>query len=50
MKRIVIRESLQVLRDAGAEVQQEIRDVGGDKLTASMKDAISNVIALMELL
>ena len=34
--------------DAGAEVQQEIKDVGGGKLIASVKDADGNVIGLIQ--
>jgi len=33
-----IKESLELLLDAGAEAQQAIRDVGGGKLIASVKD------------
>ncbi len=38
-----IRKSLQQLLDAGAQMQQEIKDVGGGKLIASVKDADSNI-------
>ncbi len=44
-----IRKSLQSLLDAGAQVQQEVRDVGGGKLTASAKDADGNTIGLIQL-
>ena len=44
-----IRKSLQQLLDAGAQVQQEVRDVGGGKLIASVKDADGNVIGLVQL-
>jgi predicted enzyme related to lactoylglutathione lyase len=44
-----IRESLQSLLDAGAQTQQEVRDVGGGKLIASVKDADNNVIGLIQL-
>ena len=43
-----IEESLQALLDAGAEALQEVRDVGGGKLLASMKDADGNVIGLLQ--
>ena len=43
-----INESLKVLLDAGAETQQEVKDVGGGKLIASVKDADGNVIGLIE--
>jgi predicted enzyme related to lactoylglutathione lyase len=43
-----IKTSLQQLLDAGAEVQQPIKDVGGGKLIASVKDADGNVTGLMQ--
>jgi predicted enzyme related to lactoylglutathione lyase len=43
-----IEKSLQNLLDAGAETQQEVRDVGGGKLIASVKDADSSVIGLLQ--
>jgi predicted enzyme related to lactoylglutathione lyase len=43
-----IEKSLELLLDAGAEVQQAIKDVGGGKLTASLKDADGNVIGLIQ--
>jgi predicted enzyme related to lactoylglutathione lyase len=43
-----IRRSLKALLDAGAEVQQEVKDVGGGKLIASVKDADGNVIGLVQ--
>ena len=43
-----IKKSLQLLVDAGAQAQQDITDVGGGKLIASVKDADSNIIALMQ--
>ena len=42
-----ITKSLKALLDAGAEAQQEVRDVGGGKLIASVKDADGNVIGLI---
>ena len=43
-----IKASLQRLLDAGAQTQQEIKDVGGGKLTASAKDSDGNVIGLIQ--
>jgi predicted enzyme related to lactoylglutathione lyase len=44
-----IKASLQALLDVGAQVQQAVRDVGGGKLTASVKDADGNLIGLIQL-
>jgi hypothetical protein len=44
-----IKQGLRLLLDAGAEAQQEVKDVGGGKLIASVKDASSNIIGLMQL-
>lgn len=44
-----IKHSLQSLLDAGAQVQQEAKDVGGGKLIASVKDADGNSIGLIQL-
>jgi predicted enzyme related to lactoylglutathione lyase len=43
-----IEKTLQNLLDSGAETQQEPRDVGGGKLTASVKDTDGNVIGLLQ--
>ncbi len=43
-----IKTSLKALLDAGAETQQEVKDVGGGKLIASVKDADGNVIGLVQ--
>jgi predicted enzyme related to lactoylglutathione lyase len=43
-----IKKDLQSLVEAGAEVQQEIKDVGGGKLIASVKDSDGNVIGLTQ--
>lgn len=43
-----IKKSLQLLLDAGAKAQQEIKDVGGGKLIASVKDADGNIIGLIQ--
>jgi len=44
-----IQKSLQLLLDAGAHTQQEVQDVGGGKLIASVKDADGNIIGLLQL-
>src|SRR3990172_519647 len=44
-----IKKSLQLLLDAGAQAQQKVRDVGGGKLIASVKDTDSNIIGLIQL-
>ena len=44
-----INKSLQLLLDAGAQMQQEVKDVGGGKLIASVKDADNNIIGLIQL-
>jgi len=44
-----IKKSLQLLLDAGAQAQQEVKDVGGGKLIASVRDADGNVIGLIQL-
>jgi predicted enzyme related to lactoylglutathione lyase len=43
-----IKHTLKLLLDAGAEAEQPIRDVGGGKLIASVKDADGNVIGLLQ--
>ncbi|HEV2357618.1 MAG TPA: VOC family protein [bacterium] len=43
-----IRKSVQLLLDAGAQLQQPVKDVGGGKLTAWVKDADGNIIGLMQ--
>jgi predicted enzyme related to lactoylglutathione lyase len=43
-----INKSLNVLLEAGAEAHQEVTDVGGGKLIASVKDADGNVIGLLQ--
>jgi predicted enzyme related to lactoylglutathione lyase len=43
-----IKGTLQLLLDAGAQVQQEVKDVGGGKLIALLKDADGNVFGLMQ--
>ncbi len=43
-----IEKSLTSLLAAGAEALQEVRDVGGGKLIASVKDADGNIMGLMQ--
>jgi Predicted enzyme related to lactoylglutathione lyase len=43
-----IKQSLQSLLDVGAQALHEVKDVGGGKLIASVKDADGNVIGLMQ--
>jgi predicted enzyme related to lactoylglutathione lyase len=43
-----IEKTLAALLEAGAEVQQEVKDVGGGKLIASVKDADGNVIGFLQ--
>ena len=43
-----IKDSLQILLDAGAEIIQEIKDVGGGRLVASAKDKDDNIIGLVQ--
>jgi predicted enzyme related to lactoylglutathione lyase len=43
-----INKSLKSLVDAGAEIIQEIKDVGGGRLIASVKDADGNIIGLIQ--
>jgi hypothetical protein len=42
------RSPLKQLVDAGAATQQAIRDVGGGRLIASVKDADGNIIGLLQ--
>lgn len=43
-----IHEALQALLERGARAEQEVKDVGGGKLTASVTDADGNVIGLVQ--
>lgn len=43
-----IQQSLAALLDAGAQPQQAVKDVGGGKLIASVKDADGNIIGLIQ--
>ena len=44
-----IRKSLQDLLEAGAMIKQEIKDVGGGKLIATVNDPDGNVIGLIQM-
>jgi predicted enzyme related to lactoylglutathione lyase len=43
-----IKDSLTALLDAGAQPLQDIHDVGGGRLIATVKDADGNVIGLLQ--
>ena len=43
-----IKNSLQILVGAGAEIIQNIKGVGGGRLIASVKDKDSNIIGLIQ--
>ncbi len=43
-----IKKNLKLLVDAGAKTLQEIKDVGGGRLVASVKDENSNIIGLIQ--
>ena len=43
-----IKNSLEILLDAGAAIIQAIRNVGGGRLIASVKDKDSNIIGLIQ--
>src|SRR5258706_1221619 len=43
-----IKNSLQILLDAGAEIIQDIKNVGRGRLIASAKDKDGNLIGLIE--
>jgi len=44
-----IKKNLQNLLDAGAQIQQEVKDVGGGKLIATVQDGSGNIIGLIQL-
>jgi predicted enzyme related to lactoylglutathione lyase len=44
-----IKESLQLVLDAGGQTQQAAKDVGGGKLVATAKDAEGNLIGFVQL-
>jgi predicted enzyme related to lactoylglutathione lyase len=43
-----IKQSLQSLLDAGSKILQEIKDVGGGRLIASVKNPDGNIIGLIQ--
>jgi predicted enzyme related to lactoylglutathione lyase len=43
-----IRASLKALLEAGADLQQDVKDVGGGRLTARVKDTAGNVVGLSQ--
>ena len=43
-----IKSSLQTLLDGGAELIQDIKNVGGERLIASVKDKDGNIIGLVQ--
>jgi predicted enzyme related to lactoylglutathione lyase len=43
-----IKNSLQILIDAGAEIIQDIKNVGGGRLIASAKDIDGNIIGFVQ--
>ena len=43
-----IKNGLQILIDAGAEIIRDIKNVGGGRLVASVKDKDSNIIGLVQ--
>jgi predicted enzyme related to lactoylglutathione lyase len=44
-----IKNSLQLVLDAGGQTQQAVRDVGGGKLVATAKDAEGNLIGFIQM-
>ena len=43
-----IRKSLKALNDAGAKTFQDVKEVGGGRLVASVKDADGSLIGLIQ--
>lgn len=43
-----IKQSLQVLLDAGAQIVEELKQVGGGRQVASVKDVDGNIIGLVQ--
>ena len=43
-----IKQSMQSLLEAGSQILQEIKDVGGGRLIASVRDADGNIIGLIQ--
>ncbi|MBV9007850.1 MAG: glyoxalase [Verrucomicrobia bacterium] len=44
-----IRTSLQLVLDAGGQIQQAVKDVGGGKLVAAARDAEGNLIGFVQM-
>ncbi len=44
-----VKKTLQSLLEAGTQIQQDVRDVGGGKLVASVKDADGNVVGILQM-
>ena len=43
-----IKNIMKLLVNAGVQAQQEVKDVGGGKLIAAVKDADGNIIGLIQ--
>ena len=43
-----IKKSIKLFLDAGGQTQQEVKDVGGGKLVATVKDGDGNLIGLLQ--
>ena len=43
-----IKKTMKLLLNAGAQAQQEVKDVGGGRLIASVRDVDGNVIGLIQ--
>lgn len=43
-----IKSSLQILLDAGAQIIQNVKNVGGERLIATVKDKDGNIIGLIQ--
>ncbi len=43
-----IKQSLQALLDAGSQIVQEIKNVGGGRLIASVRDPDGNIVGLVQ--
>ena len=43
-----IRGTLQALLETGAQVNEDVKDVGGGRLIASVKDADGNLIGILQ--
>jgi hypothetical protein len=43
-----VEPALRTLLDAGAQTQQDVQDVGGGKLIATVKDADGNITGLIQ--